>query len=127
MKRDMELIREILLEIENLDSTPTDWLDDFAIEGHSAEVVSYHVWLLDQVGLVVGMDASTMDEFDFKPRCLTWHGFEYLENIRNPEIWQNTKESANKVGSFSLDVLTAIAKGYIKKKVKDMSDIDIDI
>ena len=39
-------------------------------------------------------------------------GHQYLEMIRDPEIWRQTKESAQKIGSFSLDVLSALAKGF---------------
>ena len=57
MKRDMDLIREILLAIETIG--PPQGLARLDLPGHDPETVSYHVRLLDQAGLITAVDFST--------------------------------------------------------------------
>jgi hypothetical protein len=57
---------------------------------------------------------------------LTWSGHEFLDNVRDPEIWRRTKEGADKVGGFSLEVLGASAKGFIKKQVSEKTGSELD-
>ena len=67
--------------------------------------------LLHEAGLVDAIDKSSMSGINWIPTRLTMAGHQYLETIRDPEVWRQTKESAEKIGSFSLDVLSALAKG----------------
>ena len=50
MKRDMDLIREILLECEEQDGT--DRMIQVKIEGHSDEEINYHMVLLKDAGFI---------------------------------------------------------------------------
>lgn len=52
---------------------------------------------------------------------------EYLDDIRDPDIWRQTKEGANQVGGFSLDVLRALAKGLVKKNIEKHTGVEIDL
>jgi hypothetical protein len=61
------------------------------------------------------------------PIRLTWAGCELLDDIRDPDVWEKTKDGARKVGGFGLDVVSALAKGYLKKKVRDLTDIEMDL
>ena len=56
MKRDMDLIREILLKIE--DYPGSDMGDIPKIEGYSEAEIYYHVWLLYDAGLIEAYNAS---------------------------------------------------------------------
>jgi hypothetical protein len=47
---------------------------------------------------------------------LTWNGHEFLDDIRDPEIWRKTKELAKSVPSVGL-VLWEIAKAEVKTKL----------
>ena len=88
MKRDMELIREIRLAVEEAPS-PDDDIELILVD-HAPEVVSYHVKLLHQAGLIEAVDRSTMDEFEWSPRSLTWSGHEFLDAARSSTVWQKT-------------------------------------
>lgn len=126
MKRDPDLEREILLAIEASDHDPLTWINLENIQGHSPSAISYHVKLLDEAGLIEAQDLSTMSGFNWKPKRITMRGHQYLENVRDPEIWQKTKDGAKKIGSFGLDTLAALAKGFIKKKIADQTGIELD-
>lgn len=126
MKRDMDLIRTLLLEIEDKhDGSGRDV--KIKIEGRSHEEVTEHLFMLDEAGLIEGRDASHLQGRHMLVLRMTWHGHEFLDGIRDPKIWAETKEGAKKVGAFSLDVLSAIARGIVKKKIADMSGVEIDL
>ncbi len=53
-------------------------------------------------------------------------GHQYLEAIRDPEIWRKTKEGASLAGSFSIDLLGKLANGFIRTQIKKHTGIDIE-
>lgn len=45
---------------------------------------------------------------------ITWDGFEFLNRVREPKIWEATKKGAAKIGSMSIATLSTIAFEIIK-------------
>ena len=104
MKRDMELVRRVLLEIEQ-STNVDDWID-LGIEGYSPEEISYHVKILAEAGLLEAQDLTTNDEFEWKPKSLTWKGHEFLDAARNETVWKKTTDLVkDKGGSIPFEVL----------------------
>jgi hypothetical protein len=56
---------------------------------------------------------------------LSWAGCEYLDSVRDPEVWHKTKETANAVGGFTLDLLKKLAEGLIKMQIKKHTGIEL--
>ena len=107
MKRDMELVRKVLLAIE--EAKTEDKPIPINIDGYSAKAVSYHVRLLHDAGLVKALDMSDLSGTQWAATALTWGGHEFLDNARNDTVWQRAMTSVNeKGGSVSLDVLKSI-------------------
>eukprot|EP00873_Tetraselmis_striata_P032249 jgi/Tetstr1/452513/TSEL_039549.t1 len=115
----MELVRLILLEVEDKGKNPVEWINGFAIPGYPDEAVVYHVWLLADAGFLEAKDLSTMSRILWLPKCLNWQGVEFLESIRDPEIWRQTEAGIRKVGSAGLDIVWGLAKSYAKQQVAD--------
>jgi hypothetical protein len=120
MKRDMDLIREILLWIE---SDPkfngTNWVglektDNLSGLGdHSFEEIAYHLTMLVEAGFVrgnIGMEMPVISK-------LTWNGHEFLDDIKDKNIWENTKKRVAGLSGVALSVVAEIAKAEIKKKL----------
>ena len=132
MKRDMDLIRAILIVIEDdpqydgLHFLAPDSSADFGLPDYAFEQLGYHLRLLFEAGFVEGA-AGDLNMYVPYISKLSWRGHELLDQIRDPEIWRETKEGARKAGGFSLDLLGALAKGLIKKKVQDHTGIDLDL
>lgn len=126
MKRDMDLVREILLAVERSDADPIDSIQ-IVIPNYTLTQVSYHVHIMEEAGLVEALDLSSDDGYDFEPKRLTWHGHEYLDTIRDPAIWRETKKQMEAAGGFSLDLVKAIAKGFIKKKIEQHTGVSLDL
>lgn len=118
MKREMDLVRDLLLAIERDGSPALARAPD--IGGAAAETVVEHIHLLRQAGLVSAVDATTFDGRDYINIELTWAGHEFLDQVRDPEIWTKTKAGASKLGSWSIGLLGDIAMGYIKAKASSI-------
>jgi len=136
MRRDPEAIRQILIQIERSDYSDnpasSNWIV-CEISGFSRFQIRHHFQLLLERKLLreesVAIDAADYNgnsATKYRPDALTDQGHELLESIRDPQIWRATKESAEKVGSFSFDLIKQIAVGLIKTKVKEHTGVEID-
>jgi hypothetical protein len=117
MKRDMELVRELLLKIEAATVKPS-WRA-LAPQGDETEIqrVIGHIRLLDEGGLIKGTK-SIHDGSDIPENIeLTWKGHEFLDDVRDPVVWGKTKERAKAVASVGLDFVWEIAKAEIKTRL----------
>lgn len=120
----MDLVRDLLLQIEEFDQ---GYGGDIEIEAgdEKPEVVAEHLRLLLEAKLIEG-DAVPDDEYAFDhilPTRLTWSGHDFLETVRDPEIWSKTKEGALSAKGFTLDLLQDLAKGFIKKQIEERTGI----
>ena len=97
MKRDMDLVRLILLEIEKSSEDPRAQIY-LEIPNYTSEQVSYHVMILNDAGLIEACDFSAMGSDNFWcPKRLTWSGHEFLDAARNDSIWNKAKEKASSI------------------------------
>lgn len=51
---------------------------------------------------------------------ISWAGHEFLDSVRDPEIWRKTKDGATKVGSWSLKLLGEMATGFVRAKAVEL-------
>lgn len=124
MKLDKDLVREILLAVEAHDKPPLGWMT-LELGGHAPDLVSYHVMQLDGAGFIVGQKLGGMNSFKWEPKHLTYQGHEFLETIRDGEVWALTKNGAEKVGSASLGLMLELGKAYGKQVLKDRLGIEL--
>ncbi len=115
MKRDMDLCRDILLNLEDKPFAPGTIKVE--IDGKSEQDVSYHLKLLDQAGLVEAEDLSrSTQEMKWRANCLTWDGHEFLEASRNQGTWDRVKGTlAEKSVGTSFDIVKALLFVYGKQ------------
>ena len=94
----MDLCRKILIEVEKRPTTTES--DLVVIEGYSTGEVGYNAWLLNQGGLLEGIDVTGAgDSVDlFAPRCLTYQGHDFLEHARNDTRWKTAKDKLVSTG-----------------------------
>jgi hypothetical protein len=48
---------------------------------------------------------------------LTWQGHEFLDSVRDPDIWQKTKARVAPVATAAFGVMLEVAKAEIRKKL----------
>lgn len=120
MKRDMDLMRKILLRIEECSDVPPKvlTLDDFMDMKKSSYMISLHIDLLCDAGLIEVMDTSIEDGLkDFDIVRLTLAGYEYLDAIRNARVWDRVKQSVSYVGGATLDIIKQLAVKELAKEL----------
>jgi len=109
VKRDWDLIREILLAIEARCDGGAINQAELDITAAGAQAVSYHLALLHEAGLIDAIDVGSHDGDDFLVRRLTWDGHEFLDAARDETTWKQAKAVvAQKTGSLSFGVLKAL-------------------
>jgi hypothetical protein len=130
MKRDMDTIRDILLEIESDKQFFSILTEDEAkiLEVYDCEIVSpeqskiieHHLKLLDDASLIKGLCHRGGG---YNVERLTMKGHNFLDDIRDPKIWKNTKSIAQKTGSYSISVIMEIAKNLAITTAKSYLEI----
>jgi hypothetical protein len=108
MKRDMELSRQILQQIE--EKFPLRGKAELDLPAYSPEQIAYNVMLLWEAGLIVADDCSNFDELWLQPTRLTWEGHEFLDAIKHDTVWNKVKATVKEEGGFvSFEVLKLLA------------------
>ena len=117
MKRDMELIRAILLEVEK--SEYGYFRDKLKINGYTEEEIGYHSYLIIEAGLADGPNCTVMGSKspEAEVTSLTWEGHDFLDAVKNENVWNKSKEKLKKVGSASLSVVKDVAVSVLKKEL----------
>jgi Hypothetical protein (DUF2513) len=114
MKRDMELIRALMLMIESQDQ---DDDTNFEIAGYDGSQIDYHLELLIESKLILGEMRKYMGSSRPTPMIerLSWEGHEFLDNARNEPVWKEAmKTIADKGGSTTVGVLTQLLASVAK-------------
>ena len=109
MRRDMDLIRQVLLVAEAGPPYPQ-------IEGYTPEAVRYHQMLAIDAGLIKGKYMSNMANTSDVPsnvvvQGVDWAGHDFLEAIRDDSKWSKLKKYLTDTGkAVTLETLIAGAK-----------------
>ena len=118
MKRDMDLVRKLLLAVEVME--PTHQLRNPAIEGYDEYTIDHHVYLMAEAGLVQAIGTSTQQSGPLPraaARHLTWQGHEALGVFRNDTIWQKTKVAVEKAGGATIPLWIDVAATIVKAQL----------
>lgn len=105
MEQNMELIRQILLEIEK---RPSVAVQNLKIDGYDMETIAYHCKLLYGRGFVNSYTPQYADNsiYVFSVGSLTWDGQDYLNKIRDESMWAKIKAWIRERGlPFTIEVV----------------------
>ena len=133
-KRDMNVIRDLLLEIEGgrnvfhlLDQEMADALGlplaDASLSAEDVAKLEYHLTLLSEAKFI---SLTRRSGGYWVIEGITWEGHDFLDSVRDPRIWKLTKVGAEQAGGFSVEMLKALAKGILKTQVEKHSGIAVE-
>jgi len=119
LKRDLDLIRKLLLYFEakaddRVDACP-------AIGDHSPLEIKYHLLLMDEAGFLrcEREVTSTGRTIYVLPMSLTWQGHEFLEAARNDKFWRRAKALViEKSGALSFELLKVVLVSLAKQALE---------
>ena len=119
--RDLDRMRKLLLRAEAL---PVDPDEDFCsgyvdLMNNLSPDDAYQLLLMRDAGLIEGEDAN-LGLFRIKNA-----GHDYLDAIRDEDIWKKTKDGASKVGGVTLGIFKDIAIAYVKQAVTEKLGINL--
>jgi Hypothetical protein (DUF2513) len=123
MKRDMDLIRELLLEIEGgtTDFATCPVSEQGRPDREEAWRRGEHLHLLEQAKMIEAYANPAAGHVIV--RGLTWHGHDLIDSIRDLKIWEKTKRGVEGAGGFTVDLLKDLAKGFMKKQIEDCTGV----
>tara|TARA_R110002126_G_scaffold124103_5_gene265942 strand:- start:20 stop:382 length:363 start_codon:yes stop_codon:yes gene_type:complete len=91
MKRDWDVIRQVLLEVEGLSKSERSNFLYKASRIKDDTPQSEHAILLWRAGFLTGVDGSSQKEEELINPELTWQGHDLLATIRSQPIWDRVK------------------------------------
>ncbi|MCG3269399.1 DUF2513 domain-containing protein [Yoonia sp. I 8.24] len=117
-KRNLDRIREIIVEVIDMPSQYDDGFVDFSKEMKSGD--SYQLYLMQNAGLIEGK--SSKDGFFF----ITNQGQDYYDAVCSESIWLKTKAAVTETGgNATLEVVKQLAVGYLKKSISEKTGIEL--
>lgn len=123
MKLNHECVRSIMLELEekltleqNLYLPQLLELETSKKYGKDTSV--YTVLKLIEADFINGSRKFASDKIiHVGVSSITWDGHEFLDNIRDKNVWEKTKEKASGFNTISISILSGIAQSYISSKL----------
>lgn len=122
MRLNPDCIRSLLIAAEErtgystfMRYSPDDEIE--ILEPFSKEEILYHIKQCEMSGLFTKVNwflGGGCIINDISP-----YGHEFLANVRSDTVWNKTKDTAKKVGSFSIDTLNKIAIGVVTAIIKE--------
>lgn len=115
MKLNYDTIRELLLQIEE----NTDLENVLEYDRNNTDQDTFYTLIkLKEAGFINSVEVNTwIGIVHIQVKSLTWEGHEFLNTIRDPKVFKETKNQIGKLASVSLDVLGKVATEIIKNKL----------
>ncbi|EMC02678.1 DUF2513 domain-containing protein [Streptococcus mutans] len=124
MKFEPEVARDILLDVEELHQYP----DPFTFstpekfnraKKYDIDTIAYHCNLLKEAGFLNYDPIYGNNELQMVfINGITYDGHQFLDSIRSPKVWRETKTRAEKLGVFTINIISDIASSVISDMIK---------
>lgn len=127
MKLNPDCVRDILLSVEEIctNNSGMNYNSDLnnnpeLLRKYSYEEVVYHIKQCEKYGLLFNVKyvCNDYNKLDIYIKDLSSQGYFFIANIREDNIWNETKSIAENVGSLSLPTLAQIADNIITKRIE---------
>lgn len=119
MRRNMDLVREILIEASKSDKEVR--ASDIAEKSskYSLEEIIYNIRIMGEGNLInVYIDEREAGVVDAYVMDITWQGNDFLDSISSNEIWEKIKNNfSDKIINIPFDILISLAKLYLKSNL----------
>ncbi|WP_421927778.1 DUF2513 domain-containing protein [Lysinibacillus capsici] len=115
-----ECVRDLLLTIESNNFNETLWLNNICgsplMISYSEETVIYTIQKLLEANFIKANILYAGDEvYAVSVDALTWEGHNFLDNVRDPGIWEKVKSRSSKLTSVSLPILADLGVAFVKE------------
>ena len=119
MKRDWDVIRDVLIEVESLDGAARHQFG-YSEGGDQDPARVAQALLLWKAGFIEALDAGAMDGAAILAPELTWAGHDLLDTLRSKPVWDRIKTTAKDKGiELTFDAVKSLgqlALDYVLKQ-----------
>lgn len=120
MKRDWNVIREVLIEVEALSKAAGEDRYYEAVIHGDEPAKSEMALLLWEAGFINGMNASSADGDAVIATGLSWDGHDLLVTIRSSDLWERIKQTAKAKGlELTFDTVKALGQVVLASIVRE--------
>lgn len=131
MKRDLNLFRTILLEIENKPAGE-DWILDrdssnlYTNESEKKNILEHLILMQDARLITKAVVKGSDDFYEMCPCNLTNEGHDFLDAVRSPSVWEKIKTAVLDKGiSCSIEAITILAKKLAKEHLTEFFNMTL--
>lgn len=136
MKIDQEYLKGLLEAFESAVNPTTD-IKELSAAGfpYQTDEFVFHMRLLEDRGLIEGLGSGsgfgytqTRATYSWAvvPLRLTADGHDFIEALKQKEVWQTIKTDFKDASLATMvSAARSLAEGFAKKKVKDITGIDL--
>lgn len=123
MRLNPDAVRDILIFVESdLEFNNFFKLNDFynakSLKEYDQDTIKYTLLKLSETNYLHSNPVvMNNDLVNFSTGMLTWEGHEFLDTIRDKEVWSKTKTVANKLESVSIGILSRIGTGVLNHMI----------
>jgi hypothetical protein len=119
MKLDTELIRDLLIYFEETLPDKKRWVvaSSIKLEGYTSHQIMSHIPLLLDCEYIKASSQSADNMTDYFISRLTMNGHQFLDLIRNDNLWKHIKTLLGKIGLEALPILTTYLMPIIKQQL----------
>jgi hypothetical protein len=117
MKRDMDLVRQIMLNVEGMPVGPPI---QYRVGEVEDRVLLAHMEMLISAGLVAGKISHSLGARGdvIIISGLTWEGHEWLETVRRDEVWEQVKNVLEEQGgAMTYELTKALASQLMRRRL----------
>lgn len=119
MTRDFDLIRNILLQVE--ESPAGKLVTSLEIDEQIEDaVIGEHLKIMIQENLIDG-EVVSLNPVNFSICHLTWKGHDFLENARNDTIWKKVMAEAKAKG---VSMTVVVLNGLLSKAAEKYAGLE---
>lgn len=121
MRRNMDLCRDILLQMEDADRLLNQSIDELKEKGYSLNEIIFHCRLLHEHGFI--KECIVNEVYGIVAALivygLTWEAHDFISSIRQDTIWNKTKDVITQKGlPMVLDVVKEISQSIVATMVQ---------
>ncbi|MBT9596111.1 MAG: DUF2513 domain-containing protein [Vitreoscilla sp.] len=111
MKRDWDVIRDVLLEVEELSADDRRRFSYSESDGRADAARVEHALLLWRGGFIKAIDAGSTGGAALLCPDLTWQGHDLLDTLRSKPVWERIKSTAKEKGiELTFDAVKALGQ-----------------
>jgi hypothetical protein len=125
MKRNTDLIRQLLIDLEGGDGKNAFGMETILkLSTIKDETVPAHVRLMVDAGLLTTF-VDHYGQTHSGKFSISNAGYDFLDSVRDEGVWRKTKDVIEDAKGFTLELIADIAKGFVKTQVKKLTGVEV--